>query len=131
MSYILKFAFVLKESPHSQIIDRELTKMIQREFCSLLPEQTIQHPLTGEPLSVIIYWSEPPIPDIMGENRAIHDCLYSLPNVYSDRVMLLDTMARIKTIEETFPDGKFKELKSVYTFKDIKLVFQLSKTLDI
>ncbi len=131
MSYILKFAFVLKESPHSQIIDREITKMIQKKFYNLPPEQTIHHPLTGEPMSVIIHWSEPPNVDIMGENRAIYDCLYSLPNVYSDRVMLLDTMVRIKTIEETLPDRKFKELKSVYTFKDIKLVFHLSKTLDI
>ena len=132
MSYILKFAFIMKESPYNQIIDIELTEMIQNEFCNLPSKQIIKSPLTGEPMSVIIHWSDPPISDIMGENRAIYDdCLYSLPNVYSDSVVLLDTMARVKTIEETFPDRKFKELNSVYTFKDIKLVFHLSKTLDI
>lgn len=131
MPYVLKFAFILKESPYSLIVDRELMKIIQREFCSLPPEQTIHHPLTGEPMSVIIHWSDPPLSDCIGENRAIYDCLYSVSSVYSDRVMFLDTTARIKQIEETFPDSKFKELKSVYTFKDIKLVFHLSKTLDI
>ena len=151
--------------------------MIKKEFCDLPLEQTINNPITGKPMSTIIRWGDPPI--CLGEdasttftasgyNRALSDCLYSLPNVYpdghrscpsdstdlsvtlplntepdallvsgfecsrvySDMVILLDTMERIRTIEETFPDSKFRQLESVYTFKDLKLIFHLSKTLN-
>jgi hypothetical protein len=113
---------VSRDSPYNRVIDTEWLEIVKNKFCDLPSLQRVSHPIAGElPLNVIIKWSKPPISDIMGENRAISECLYCLPTVYSDRVVLSHTNECVRIIEETLPD----------IFTSLKLVFHLSKTLDM
>ena len=125
MPYILNFAVMMKEPPYNRIVDYELSNMIKTIFCALPSEQIVPRPIGGPPIVVTVKWSKPPMDGIAERelNLAISDCLYSPESVYSDLAVLSHTTLCCKKTEES--------LSGMEIFKDMKLVFHLSKTLDL
>jgi len=89
--------------------------MIKDELCVVPIEQHITHPISYSSLTAVVKWSPPPT-----NYLAIADCLFSLPSIYSDSVILAHTKLTIKQIEQKYQKK----------YNMLKIIFFLSKTLE-